>query len=161
MNWLARLKNQDGLGSQPTEPTKPGFAGFVGTLSRHIQKFTSGAKSANDPAPDPDRWAWPHSGAMISAEIETFTARLVRFTDRGLDMQASERLADRLVIRDREHDDRRQCMECMHLHRAEGWRCRQWRRAGIGVAEVPAEMVEMLQRCDAFNLCGQLEERRP
>ena len=36
-------------------------------------------RAANDPAPDPDRWSYPHSAAMNTAEIDRFTARLARF----------------------------------------------------------------------------------
>ena len=69
------------------------------------------------PSRDPDADCWPHSTAMTGAEIDTFTARLARFTDKGLlDLDAGERLADKLVIRGREQDDRRQCLECTHLH---------------------------------------------
>ena len=65
--------------------------------------------------PDPDRWAWPHSEAMNGREIDTFTARLARFTDKGLMLDDAEKLADKLVTRDRESDDRRLCLECVHL----------------------------------------------
>lgn len=117
MTWLARLKKQKAHGIYPTEPTKPGFVGFVGTPSGHIQKIESDAPAVNDPAIDPDRWCWPHSTAMNTVEIDTFIARLARFTDKGLIKDAAECLADSLVIRDREQDDRAMCLECTHFHR--------------------------------------------
>ena len=64
---------------------------------------------------DPDRWAWPHSQAMNTVEIGTFTARLARFADKGIKLDAAQALADRLVTRDREADERRLCLECAHL----------------------------------------------
>ena len=101
---------------------------------------------------NPDADCWPHSTAMTGAEIDTFTARLARFMDKGLDLDAGERLADKLVIRDREQDDRRQCLECLHLHR--GWRCGNWQRAGVAVraghAHLSTDFVSLLQRCDGF-----------
>ena len=107
------------------------------------------------PSRDPDADCWPHSTAMTGAEIDTFTARLARFTDKGLlDLDAGERLADKLVIRGREQDDRRQCLECTHLHRGGGWRCGNWQRAGVALrardAQLPADFVGQLQRCDGF-----------
>ena len=104
-------------------------------------------------APDLDRWAWPHSDAMNTGEIDTFTARLSRFTDKGLTLTDAEALADRLVIRDRDGDDRRLCLECLHLHR--GGRCGNWQRAGVAITawdpRLPAELVQRLQRCDGFT----------
>ncbi len=92
---------------------------------------------------------------MNTVEIDTFTARLARFTDKGLDLTTAETLADKLVIRDRETDDRRLCLECLHLHRAGGWRCGNWLRAGVAMrakdAQLPGDLVMQLQRCDGFK----------
>lgn len=94
-NWLARLKNQNTPGAGATKPTKPaqdthvgGFVGFVAHPQEHIQKFDGAVAhpetpTANAPTPDPDRWCWPHSPAINTSEIDTFTARLARFTDKG------------------------------------------------------------------------------
>ena len=38
---------------------------------------------AATPPDTPDASCWPHSTAMNGAELDTFTARLARFTDRG------------------------------------------------------------------------------
>ncbi len=113
--------------------------------------------AANDHAPDADRWCWPHSTAMTGGEIEAFTARLSRFTDKGLTLDGGEALADRLVIRDRESDDRRLCLECLHLagHAAGSWRCGNWQQAGIASnvrdTQLPGELVRTLQRCHGFK----------
>ena len=102
--------------------------------------------------PDPDRWCWPRSSAMSGAEIDTFTQRLHQFTRRGMAEPEAESLADKLVIRDRESDDRRLCLECLHLKNGGGrWGCNQWQRAGLGSAGGPAGLVLQLQRCDGFN----------
>ena len=94
---------------------------------------------------------------MTGAEIETFTARLARFTDRGLGLEDAEALADKLVTRDRESDDRRLCLECVHLtgHSAGAMRCTNWQRAGVAMrakdAQLSAALVCQLQRCDGFT----------
>lgn len=106
---------------------------------------------------DPDRWCWPHSSAMNGEEIDTFAMRLHQFTDKGLARNDGEALADKLVLRDRESDDRRVCMECKHFarHGSGSWRCGNWLAAGIGIssrdAQLPADLVIQLQRCDGFT----------
>ncbi len=89
---------------------------------------------------------------MNGAEIDTFTARLARFTDKGLSLIDAESLADKLVIRDREGDDRRVCVECAHLRH--GGRCGNWQEAGIAIRardnQLPGDFTAMLQRCGGF-----------
>lgn len=154
MNWLARLKKTGTApDTDPTKTTKRVSVVSVAPIPAPIQKTGGESGAANDPAPDPDRWAWPHSDAMNTGEIDTFTARLSRFTDKGLTLTDAEALADRLVIRDRETDDRRLCLECLHLHR--GGRCENWQRAGVAMtardARLPGELVQRPQRCDGFT----------
>ncbi len=101
---------------------------------------------------DVDRHCWPHTEAMNTVEIDTFMARLHLFTRHGLDYTEAERLADGLVARDREGDNMRLCLECPHLRRSAGlWRCGQWQRAGLAVADVPGDVVKLLQRCEGFK----------
>jgi hypothetical protein len=150
MNWLARLKNP-GLtpSGHPTETTKRVSVVSVAPAHGPIQKIAAAdATPANDATSEPDRWCWPHSAAMNGAEIETFTVRLARFTDRGLNLNDADALADKLVIRDREGDDRRTCLECANLNRR---RCSQWQQAGIGGPEVSVDLVGLLQRCAGFR----------
>ena len=103
-------------------------------------------------APDPDRWCWPHSDAMTGAEIDRFTGRLVLFTAKGLTANDAEVLADKLLIRDRDGDDRRVCLECSFLS---GWagrrQCRGLQYAGMGGPLASAGQVAMLQRCNGFK----------
>ena len=113
---------------------------------------------ATTPTTTDDEW-WAYATAMTGPEIDTFTARLDRFVDKGLSLDDGERLADRLAVRDRELDDRRVCLECQHLRGAAGrWRCGNWKQAGIATnaidAQLPGELVDRLQRCDGFNLRG-------
>ena len=105
---------------------------------------------------DSDRWCWPHSSAMNGTEIDTFAVRLHKFTDKGLARNDGEALADKLVLRDRDQDDRRVCLECKHFagHGAGSWRCGNWQAAGVALrsrdAQLPADLVVQLQRCDGF-----------
>ena len=156
MNWLARLKKTEippqGEATKPSEiPLKGGFVGFVAPYMAPIQKTIGVSNAANDAIPDPERWCWSHSQAMTGEEIDTFTARLARFTDKGLKLTEGVALANKLVTRDREEDDRRLCLECTHLAGFGPWRCNQWRRAGLGQPGIPAAMVQQLQRCDGFK----------
>ena len=122
-----------------------------------IQKTGGDSPAANDPTPDPDRWCWPHSEAITGREIDTFTARLARFPDKGLSLHDSEALTDKLVKRDRESDDRRLCLECFHLSGQYGkaWDCRNWQVAKVASrardAQLSAALVFQLQRCDGFK----------
>ncbi len=106
---------------------------------------------------DPDRSCWPHGDAMNTVEIDTFTARLARFTDKGMSLPDAEALADKLVMRNREGDDRRLCLECVHLSGfgPTSWRCGNWQAAGIAIrphdTQLPAELVLQLQRCGGFT----------
>ena len=106
---------------------------------------------ATTPPDAPDASCWPHSTAMNGAEIDTLTSRLVQLTDRGLILADAERLADKLVQRDREGDDRRVCLECLHLQRG---RCGNWQVAGVAIrsrdAQLPPDLILQLQRCDGF-----------
>jgi hypothetical protein len=161
MNWLARLKNQKAPGTHATEPTKPpeqaSGAGFVGFVAyppapfENIEATQAAANDAHTAPPDPDRWCWPHTTAMTTAEIDTFNARLARFTDKGLGLPDAERLVDKLVARDRESDDRRLCLECAHLHGYGRWRCGAWQAAGVAREALAPDLVLALQRCGGFG----------
>ena len=162
MNWLARLKSPKGPDTHPTKTTEtisiakdPVFVVSVGTLGEHIQKNEVMFVATNDTGTDPDRWFWPHSSAMNTVETDTFSARLARFTNKGLNLEAGGRWADKLVIRDREQDDRHVCLECTHLHQGAAWRCGNWKRAGVASrardAQLPTEFVNLLQRCNGFT----------
>lgn len=117
------------------------------------------AKAANDcelttalAVLDPDRWCWPASSAMNTGEIDLFLKRRGRFTDWGVSLDDAERLADALVIRDRDSDDRRLCLECTHLRGAGRWRCGNWQTASVARQGLTRDLVLMLQRCDGFSI---------
>ena len=169
--WLARLKTHNTPGTGATKPTKPtqdtpegGFVGFVAHPQGHIQKIDGAVANpetpaANAPAIDPDRWAWPHSDAWNTGEIELFNRRAALFVRRGANDVQAEALADRLVRRDREEDDRHLCHECRHLRGGlPGWLCGNGAAAGVPTsgwgAGLPAPMVAQLQRCPGFAAAG-------
>jgi len=112
------------------------------------------------PGNDADRWCYPSTTAMNGAEIDTFTARLGRFTDKGATQVEAETLADKLVQRDRDTDTRTLCLECQHLqgYGAASWRCGNWQAAGIGInprsTQLPAGLVFQLQRCNGYTTQG-------
>lgn len=104
---------------------------------------------------NPDRWCWPSSDAMNTAEIGTFMTRVALFGRQGLAMAQAQALAARLVGRDRDGDDRRMCLECSNLS---GASCNDWARAGVAIhrrdARMPGELLHILQRCDGFKPAG-------
>ena len=110
---------------------------------------------ANDADPglaDPDRDCWPadpnpDTAAMNAAEIGAFTNRLRLFTGRGTPHDIAETLADKLMRRDREGDDRRLCLECRHLRNLH---CTEWQRAALSTSNVSG-IARKLQRCPAFT----------
>jgi hypothetical protein len=189
MNWLSRLKKtQIPCDMDATNATKQSFVGFVASIPATIQKTECVSAAANDPAQGvglvadtavamlvasqtpvsrtaavmlaTDRWCWPHSSAMTGREIDIMVERIDLFNQRGLSEQEADLLADKLVVRDREADERRLCMECANLTGGIGaWRCAQRQRAKLGEAGLPAELVVQLQRCDGFT--DQNQKRCP
>ena len=163
MSWLSRLKTKQASEAPPTETTKTVSVVLVGSPGGQIEKFEDLTAAANDPIPDPDRWCWPNSPAMNGREIDLFSIRLEQFRSVGVDLDTAEKLADRLVIRDRDMDDRIVCFECCHLRN--GWRCMSWRNAGAWVhhsnSKLQNDFVHQLQRCPGFKpAIGEINEHR-
>ena len=82
-------------------------------------------------------------------EEARFTRRINLFFGR---VDAKE-LAQRLMIRDREQDDRRLCLECRHFkpHRLE---CNNFEWAGFTQPKLGSNWVNELQRCLGFEEVG-------
>lgn len=76
-------------------------------------------------------WVWNE------IETQTFLVRHNQFLGLGLPDALAEELADKLVARDRDGDDRRLCVECRH--------CRPGPRCIKQFA-----VLDVLQRCDFF-----------
>jgi len=104
------------------------------------------------------------SPAWSAIEIDTFICRRHRFTEKRLDLEDAEAVAETLLLRDREIDNRRLCLECVHLQgdAQRGWRCKKV-RSGNGQSflaahpiykqgmVLPLEYVHQLQRCHGFQ----------
>jgi len=102
-----------------------------------------------------DKYCWPFSSAMNSGEVKRFIAREERFKVKGIQPEVAEATADKLVIRDREKDDRRRCLECKHLNGYTTLRCNNWKKAGIcnssEGAFISSDFAILLQRCHGFE----------
>ncbi len=158
--WLLHYPDRD-----PVQLVSHPPASLAQILQQHPEALAAEPLAALHPAPglalDADRSCWPHSSAMNAQEIDTFTARLGRFTDKGMGYDEAEALADpagpagladKLVLRDREADDRRLCLECRHLHGWPGrWRCGNWQQAGMARDGLARDLVLMLQRCNGYH----------
>ncbi len=95
-----------------------------------------------------------HAGGWGDAEIEAFQRREARVTRMGRVADA-EHLAERLTLRDRQHDDRRLCLECAAL--ADNRRCLVAARGPLAGADRRLEPVPtILQRCEGFALAPGL-----
>lgn len=75
------------------------------------------------------------------AEINRFLARQGLFNRRGLSPAESENLAEKCLLRDRDFDDRRMCIECKNLQR--GSVCAATRASAIPIT--------IFQRCHRFE----------
>lgn len=150
MNWLARLKEKAPYApGDPAEPAKGTSAGFVSGREAAAADFGAVVNDPEFVLSNPDRWCWPLSEAMNSGEIERFNGRVALFAGRGIHIEEAELLADGLVKRDREKDDRRMCLECSQLR---GTRCSVPARAGVG--PVVQALIRLPQRCAGFDAAG-------
>lgn len=102
--------------------------------------------------------------AATNVETERMAARLALFDTRGLNVNDAERLADKLLVRDRKGDRRGVCAECCRLAGSglTRWRCTDTNPtindlAGVNLGA--AYVHQSLHRCDrhffAIEGCGQ------
>jgi hypothetical protein len=78
------------------------------------------------------------------SDIARFLDRHARLLRWGWAEADAEKLAERLVKRDREQDERRSCTECSHYRPG---RCGNHQRADLHSADVGRDLAAMLQRC--------------
>ena len=103
------------------------------------------------PVVDADRCCWPRSDAMNYVELETFAMRMGQFIRRGIEGDDASALADQLVKRDRDGDDRRLCLECSWL--GDMGRCIAAASGWLPDADRRLEpVITILQWCPAFGL---------
>lgn len=140
MNWLARLKNRTGTEVDATKATETLFVVSVAYPQTPFENSYPDAvrmqiNSANDET------------------IDVATPRMALFKDRGLTGDDAQRLADLLSVRDQSgDDDRRVCLECLHLSGTEtSRRCEQWRMLGNSSPAAVVDLLDILQRCAGFD----------
>lgn len=81
-----------------------------------------------------------------SKETTRLIFRLALFKRRGLSEAECDKLADRLIERDADKDDRRSCAECANLQR--GGSCFAQQQGWIRHSPIP---LTMLHRCEQFS----------
>jgi hypothetical protein len=93
------------------------------------------------------------AGPMVPDEAVSLRhLRKEFFIMRHVDAGRAVTLAERLELRDHQRDDRRLCLECSHMSGTEtARRCAQWPNTGMPGPRIPADTVDLLQRCSMFN----------
>ena len=92
-----------------------------------------------------------HARPWDDEAMRTFALRRDAFVRRGYDTDDADDLAERLVLRDAEGDERRLCLECTHL--GERGPCLAAAAGRLRGADARYEPVPtMLERCEAFGL---------
>jgi hypothetical protein len=87
--------------------------------------------------------------AWTDADISAFLNRRARLLRWGWAEPEAEKLAERLVKRDRDDaDDRVSCADCGHYRSG---RCGNHRHAGLISPELGRDLAVMLQRCSGFQ----------
>ena len=86
--------------------------------------------------------------AWTDADIARFLDRRARLLRWGWAELEAEKLADRLVRRDREADERVSCTDCQHYRPG---RCSNHKRAGLCAPDLGRDLAAMLQRCPGFQ----------
>jgi len=111
-------------------------------------------RRSGNPLMTPEQGDECHAGGWDDAEIDAHWSREARFTRMGRAADA-EHLAERLVLRDREHDDRRLCLECAAL--ADNGRCLVAVRGRLpGASRRYEPVATILHRCPSFALAPGL-----
>ena len=147
---IATVGTKDGVSGQKTGRQTPSVA-TVTTVAMGASSKSEGTTTAKVfPISNPDRWCWPNGPAMNGQEIDVFNRRNNLFLTRG--WGAAEAVADRLVRRDRESDDRVVCLECVHYTKQ--W-CANAKAAELSPSkssiQIPTDLISLLQRCPAFQ----------
>lgn len=94
----------------------------------------------------------PVTVALTDPDVARLTyvcARMVRW--RWTEGEA-ESVAERLLKRDREQDNRVSCVECRHYRPG---RCGRFRRAGLSASDVGHDFAGLLQHCPAYQAAAQ------
>ena len=113
MSWLAKLKElkevnlpEEGeiLQKLPSPPTPT-----LQKLQKEVLVVSVGSLLGTSENLGSDNSSWS------AVEIDTFICRRHKLTEKGLSLEDAEVVAETLLFRDREIDNRRLCLECVHL----------------------------------------------
>ena len=88
-------------------------------------------------------------------EVALFQERRTRLMRWGWTERAATKLAERLVNRDRGHDERMSCTECQHYRPGRhhhSSRCGNHRNAGLSSPELGRDLAGQLQHCPGFQV---------
>ena len=164
MSWLAKLKElkevnlpEEGeiLQKLPSPPTPT-----LQKLQKEVLVVSVGSLLGTSENLGSDNPSWN------AVEIDTFIHRRHKLTEKRLNLDDAEAVAETLLFRDREVDHRRLCLECVHLQgdAQRGWRCAKVRygqgnnRSLLAAHPItrqamvlPMEYVYQLQRCHGFQ----------
>lgn len=86
--------------------------------------------------------------AWTDSDIARFLDRRARLLRWGWAADDAEKLADRMVRRDREHDERVSCTDCRHYRPG---RCDNHERALLSSPELGRDFATQLQRCAGYS----------
>lgn len=136
-----------------THLTRHGTCGVpvaAGLAQRFGIRWPAPEQAASCPAyaerqPQPQQW--PHDPAS-DAECAAMLDRIRKAESLGATPAEADTVADVLLIRDRQGDDRRLCIECRHVRPdAVGWRCISTLRGPLARDLV----VRQPHRCEGFQ----------
>lgn len=141
--WIDRLQAKTEHpfpgGADETDETRPD--GVLSVMSVGAERGPANLGPA-EPGPDVAAVTW------TDADIARFLHRRARLLRWGWGEADAERVAERLVIRDRGGDVRVNCTECMHYKPG---RCGNPRRAGLEGSDVGRDLATRLQHCAGFE----------
>ena len=109
--------------------------------------FQAASMLASEPAEKPEALDVA-AVAWTDIDIARFLDRRARLLRWGWPEPDAEKLADRLVRRDREADPRVSCTDCRHYRPG---RCGNHRRAGLQAPDVGRDLAATLQQCPGFE----------
>ena len=141
--WIERLQSKTAhpLAGGADETPKTPLVGVLSVMAVATQGGCANSSPA-DSGPDLSAVAW------TDEDIARFLARRTRLLRWGWSEPEAEKLADRLVRRDREQDERVSCTDCRHYRPG---RCGNHRRAGLTTFDLGRDLAALLQRCDGFE----------
>ena len=146
--WAARLieiSTAPPVGT-PDKTAERGVLSVLTVIRQDVAaEFQAPAEDASRPTDLPS--------AAESARSRDRRGRLVRW---GWPAPEAERLAARLLNRDREQDDRVSCADCAHYTPR---RCGNHRRAGFCLPALGRDLASQLQRCPGFEVVWQPAKR--